>query len=172
MDEGGGSGQRAEAVASAGSDVGRRRRVRAVTSVVAGGRLTEVVMTETMDGLDPLIQASLMTRNGGSSFWENGWPDGLEKKTPWAAFMARFRSEMGHDRSGMMLNLLMTSEEDSPRVASMINVGLRSRRIWNVLVVAVVMNDLDRGSDGSAVVGLGRPATASSWASFAVRRRR
>ncbi|KAL6009518.1 hypothetical protein ACLOJK_022747 [Asimina triloba] len=64
------------------------------------------------------------------------------------------------------LNSLMTGEEDSPRVATVINVGLRPRWIWNVLVVAVMMNDSDRGSDGPAVVGLGWSATASSWASF------
>ncbi|KAL6000150.1 hypothetical protein ACLOJK_034828 [Asimina triloba] len=67
--------------------------------------------------------------------------------------MAQFRSEMGNDRSGMKMNMLMTGEEDLPRVATVINVGLQPRRIWNVLVVAVVMNGLDRGDDGSAVVG-------------------
>ncbi|KAL5975349.1 hypothetical protein ACLOJK_019671 [Asimina triloba] len=70
--------------------------------------------------------------------------------------MARFRSEMGHDRSGIELNLLMTGEEDSPRVASMINVGLRSQQIWNVLVVAVVMNSSDGPMECLTAVGFRR----------------
>ncbi|KAL5972852.1 hypothetical protein ACLOJK_039658 [Asimina triloba] len=73
---------------------------------------------------------------------------------------------MGHDRSGIELNLLMTGEEDSPRVATVVSVGLRSQQIWNVRIVAVVMNGSDRGNDGPAVVGLGRSATTSSWASY------
>ncbi|KAL6000285.1 hypothetical protein ACLOJK_023980 [Asimina triloba] len=49
-------------VAGAGS-VGRRRQRRTGDDSVAnGGRLTEVVMAETMDDLDPLIQALLMMR--------------------------------------------------------------------------------------------------------------
>ncbi|KAL5994586.1 hypothetical protein ACLOJK_024639 [Asimina triloba] len=68
--------------------------------------------------------------------------------------MARFRFEMDHDRSGMELNLLITGEEDSPRVAAVISVGLRLRRIWNVLVVSVVMSGLDRGDNGPTVMGL------------------
>ncbi|KAL6004486.1 hypothetical protein ACLOJK_005039 [Asimina triloba] len=98
-----------------------------------------------MNGLDPLIQASLMTRNEDRGIWENGWPDELGKKT----------SEMGHDRSGMELNLLMTGEEDLPRVATVINVGLRPRRIWNVLIVSAVMNDLDGPSGCLDMVGSG-----------------
>ncbi|KAL5978237.1 hypothetical protein ACLOJK_029354 [Asimina triloba] len=43
---------------------------------------------------------------------------------------------------------------DLPRVATVINFGLRPRRIWNVLVVAVVMSDLDRGDDDPTLVGL------------------
>ncbi|KAL5985183.1 hypothetical protein ACLOJK_036421 [Asimina triloba] len=62
-------------------------------------------------------------------------------------------SEMGHDRSGMKLKLLMTGEEDLPRVATVMNVGLRPQRIWNVLVVAVVMNGSDRGNDDPLMVG-------------------
>ncbi|KAL6002986.1 hypothetical protein ACLOJK_023208 [Asimina triloba] len=64
------------------------------------------------------------------------------------------RFEMGHDRSGMELNLLMTGKEDSPRVTSVINVSLRPRQIWNELVVAVVMNGSDVGEDGPVVVGI------------------
>ncbi|KAL6000391.1 hypothetical protein ACLOJK_024086, partial [Asimina triloba] len=67
--------------------------------------------------------------------------------------MARSRFEMGHDRSGMKLKLLMTGEEDLPRVATVMNVGLRPQRIWNVLVVAVVMNGSDGPSGCSPVVG-------------------
>ncbi|KAL5985299.1 hypothetical protein ACLOJK_027280, partial [Asimina triloba] len=60
---------------------------------------------------------------------------------------------MGHDWSGMELNLLMAGEEDLPRVATVINVGLRPRQIWNVLVVSVVMSGLDQGDDGPIVMG-------------------
>ncbi|KAL5985403.1 hypothetical protein ACLOJK_027387 [Asimina triloba] len=63
-------------------------------------------------------------------------------------------SEMDHDRSGIELNLLMTGEEDSPRVASMINVGLRSQQIWNVRIVFFVMNGSDGPSGRSPVVGI------------------
>ncbi|KAL6002101.1 hypothetical protein ACLOJK_037549 [Asimina triloba] len=63
---------------------------------------------------------------------------------------------MGDDRSGMKMNLLMTGEEDLPRVATAINIGLRPRQIWNVLVVTIVMSSLDRGNDGPAMVGLDR----------------
>ncbi|KAL5976920.1 hypothetical protein ACLOJK_021257 [Asimina triloba] len=61
------------------------------------------------------------------------------------SLVARFRFEMGDDRSGMKMNLLMTGEEDFPRVATVIN---------NVLIVAVVMSGLDRGKDGPTVMGL------------------
>ncbi|KAL5986190.1 hypothetical protein ACLOJK_014523 [Asimina triloba] len=57
-------------------------------------------------------------------------------------------------RSGMKMNLLMTGEEDLPRVVAVIIVGLWPRRIWNVLVVVVVMSGLDRGKDGPTVVGI------------------
>ncbi|KAL5999346.1 hypothetical protein ACLOJK_040806 [Asimina triloba] len=60
---------------------------------------------------------------------------------------------MGDDRSGMKMNSLMTSEEDLPHVTTVINVGLRPRRIWNVLVVSVVMSGLDWGDDGPVVMG-------------------
>ncbi|KAL5984274.1 hypothetical protein ACLOJK_018378 [Asimina triloba] len=76
--------------------------------------------------------------------------------------MTRFRYEMGHDRSGMKLKLLMTGEEDSPRVASVINVSLRSQQIWNARIVAVVMSGLDRGKDGPMMVGL------DDWHGFVV----
>ncbi|KAL5985595.1 hypothetical protein ACLOJK_027581 [Asimina triloba] len=70
---------------------------------------------------------------------------------------------MGDDRSGMKMNSLMTGEEDLPRVATVMNVGLRPQRIWNVLVVAVVMNSSDRGNDGPCMVGFaGRLMDGSS----------
>ncbi|KAL5979761.1 hypothetical protein ACLOJK_041408, partial [Asimina triloba] len=74
---------------------------------------------------------------------ENQWLDVLEKKT----------FEMGMNQSGMKMGSLMTGEEDLPRVAAVINVGLRPRRIWNVLIVAVVMSGLDRGKDSPVMVG-------------------
>ncbi|KAL6002327.1 hypothetical protein ACLOJK_034258 [Asimina triloba] len=61
---------------------------------------------------------------------------------------------MGHDRSGIELKLLMTGEEDSPRVAAVINVGLRSQQIWNVRIVFFVMNGSDGPSGRSPVVGI------------------
>ncbi|KAL5980249.1 hypothetical protein ACLOJK_036716 [Asimina triloba] len=70
------------------------------------------------------------------------------------AFEENGRSEMGHDRSGIELNLLMTGEEDSPRVASVINVDLRPRQIWNVLIVFFVMNGSDGPSGRSPVVSI------------------
>ncbi|KAL5996617.1 hypothetical protein ACLOJK_007536 [Asimina triloba] len=96
-----------------------------------------------VDGLDRPIQASPVTTMKTNAFEENGWRDGLEKKT-------------------MKMNSLMTGEEDLPRVATVINVGLRPRRIWNVLVVAVMMNGLDRGKDGPAMVGSTAGDVASS----------
>ncbi|KAL6000621.1 hypothetical protein ACLOJK_024320 [Asimina triloba] len=60
---------------------------------------------------------------------------------------------LGENRRGMELISLMTGEEDSPRVASVINVGLRPRQIWNVLVVPVVMNDSDWIDGGPSMVG-------------------
>ncbi|KAL6013343.1 hypothetical protein ACLOJK_003836, partial [Asimina triloba] len=66
------------------------------------------------------------------------------------------RSEMGHDRSGMKLKLLMTGEEDSPRVASVINVGLRSQQIWNVRIIVVVMSGLDGPMECLTAVGFRR----------------
>ncbi|KAL6009565.1 hypothetical protein ACLOJK_022795 [Asimina triloba] len=92
-------------------------------------------------------------RNEDSKLWEIRRPDELGKKTLCAAAMARFRFEMGHDRSGIELNLLMTGEEDSPRVAAVINVGLRSQQIWNVCVVFFMMNGSDGPSGRSPVVG-------------------
>ncbi|KAL5985723.1 hypothetical protein ACLOJK_027710 [Asimina triloba] len=57
-----GSGQRAEAVAGAGSDGGRRRRARAATSWADGDNELRAVDGSSMDDLDPLIQASLMMK--------------------------------------------------------------------------------------------------------------
>ncbi|KAL6010663.1 hypothetical protein ACLOJK_001101 [Asimina triloba] len=72
---------------------------------------------------------------------------------------------MGDERSGMKMGSSATDEEDSPRVAAVIRVGLRPRRIWNVLVVAVVMSSSDWSDDGPAMVGFAGDVDSSSSSS-------
>ncbi|KAL5979215.1 hypothetical protein ACLOJK_019113, partial [Asimina triloba] len=72
-----------------------------------------------MNGLDHPIQALLMMETKTEAFEENG------------------RSEMGDDRSGMKMNLLMTGEEDLPRVATVINGGRNGRRRQRFAVAAM-----------------------------------
>ncbi|KAL5977912.1 hypothetical protein ACLOJK_036935 [Asimina triloba] len=78
---------------------------------------------------------------------------------------------MGMNQSGIEVMLLMTGEEDLPRVASVINVGLRPRQIWNELAVAVMMNGSDWSDGGPSMVGstvASLPSTATlttSWSS-------
>ncbi|KAL6013190.1 hypothetical protein ACLOJK_003682 [Asimina triloba] len=109
--------------ASVGASAARCRRARAIDD-------------NSMGGLDRPIQALPATENEGSSIWENdGW--------------MRLRRKC----LAIKMNLLVMSEEDSPRVATVINVGLRPRRIWNVLIVFVVMNDFDGPTGCSAMVG-------------------
>ncbi|KAL5986634.1 hypothetical protein ACLOJK_014967, partial [Asimina triloba] len=147
MDEGGGCGQRAAGRGGGervGSDVGSWRG--------RGGGRGSVLVRGRGHG-DDGRRCDARPAAGGLCRLCSG---------PWISHMARFRSEMGHDQSGMELNFLMTGEEDLPRVASVINVGLRPRQIWNVLVVAVVMNGLDRGKDRLSVVGSAAVATTAS----------
>ncbi|KAL5986665.1 hypothetical protein ACLOJK_014998 [Asimina triloba] len=70
-----------------------------------------------------------------------------EVKVVWLRF------GISDDRGEMEVMRAATEKENFPRVATVINVILRPRRIWNVLIIAVVMNDLDRGKDDPAVVG-------------------
>ncbi|KAL5979020.1 hypothetical protein ACLOJK_018917 [Asimina triloba] len=104
---------------------------------VASHRLDGVHM---MKGLDLQMEGSLVTETKTEAF-EEKW------------MMARFRSEMGDDRSGMKMNSLMTGEEDLPRVATVINFGLRPQRIWNELDVSDVMSGSDGPSGRSPAVG-------------------
>ncbi|KAL5986318.1 hypothetical protein ACLOJK_014651 [Asimina triloba] len=67
--------------------------------------------------------------------------------------MVWVRSEMGNDRSRMKVGLSVTEEEDSPRVAAVINIGLWLRRIWNGLVAAIMMSGLDLSNGGLTMVG-------------------
>ncbi|KAL5978402.1 hypothetical protein ACLOJK_029519, partial [Asimina triloba] len=180
MDEGGGCGQRAAGRGGGervGSDVGSWRG-RGGGSVLARGRGRErgddgrgrgddgrgrdarsaagglcTLVDERPGSTDPGLADD---GNEDNKLWEIRRSDELGKKTLCAAAMARFRSEMGHDRSGIELNLLMTGEEDSPRVAAVINVGLRSQQIWNVRIVAVVMSGLDGPMECLTAVGFRR----------------
>ncbi|KAL6004047.1 hypothetical protein ACLOJK_004594, partial [Asimina triloba] len=136
--------------------MGRRTWVRRpwVKASRGGGSVERWVASRQLDGvhmmndLDLQMEGSLVTETNIEAF-EEKW------MVRWAREenMAWFRSEMGDDRSGMKMNSLITGEEDLPRVATVINVGLRPRRIWNVLVVSVVMSGLDRGDDGLVVMG-------------------
>ncbi|KAL5994240.1 hypothetical protein ACLOJK_035112 [Asimina triloba] len=61
--------------------------------------------------------------------------------------------EMGDDRSGMEACSSATEETSLPRVAAVIDVGLRPRRIWDGLNATIIMDDLDGPTGYSLLVG-------------------
>ncbi|KAL5995517.1 hypothetical protein ACLOJK_025580 [Asimina triloba] len=84
---------------------------------------------------------------------ENQWLDVLEKKTLCAPFVM-INGRIQAMKSEMEVMGAATEKRDLPRVAAVISVGLLPRRIWNVLVVTVVMIDSDCINGGPTVVGL------------------
>ncbi|KAL5996732.1 hypothetical protein ACLOJK_007652, partial [Asimina triloba] len=106
----------------------------------------------------PVVAAAAQAVQEGRAGEDNG-VDGLD-----SMIMASPVTATKTD-SGIEVMLLMTGEEDLPRVASVINVGLRPRRIWNVLVVPVVMNGLDGGNDDPTMVGRTTVGVGSSSSS-------
>ncbi|KAL6008513.1 hypothetical protein ACLOJK_034025 [Asimina triloba] len=83
---------------------------------------------------------------------------------------------MGDDRSGMEVGSSATEEVSLPRVAVVIDVDLRPRRIWDGLNAVVMMDDLDGPTgyspsvdfDGMKLLSL----SSSSTRAGGVRRRR
>ncbi|KAL6000815.1 hypothetical protein ACLOJK_006541, partial [Asimina triloba] len=142
MDEGGGCGQRVEAVTSAW----------AATSAVGVGEVVAAcwLVGVLADGRGRGDDGRRCDARPAAGLADDGRRRGNEDRGFWKirrldeALEENVLFEMGHDRSGMKLKLLMTGEEDLPRVATVMN---------NVLVVAVVMNGLDRGNDGPLMVG-------------------
>ncbi|KAL5986533.1 hypothetical protein ACLOJK_014866, partial [Asimina triloba] len=74
------------------------------------------------------------------------------------------RSGRGSDADAFGKN---EREEDLPRVAFVINVGLRPRQIWNELAVAVMMNGSDWSDGGPSMLAFDGDV-AASWSSSSV----
>ncbi|KAL5985611.1 hypothetical protein ACLOJK_027597 [Asimina triloba] len=70
--------------------------------------------------------------------------------------------EMGNDRRRMKVESSATEEASMPRVAAVIDVGLRPRRIWDGLDAAIMMDYLDGPIGYSLSVGFAGKKLSSS----------
>ncbi|KAL5989438.1 hypothetical protein ACLOJK_010330 [Asimina triloba] len=123
---------------------GRWRRAEASSRVVqamaSGSRRAEALQRQTaraMNDLDRLIQAlpAMTTKQLGASEIDENARDGV--------VMVRSGFEMGDDQRRMKVESLATEEASLPRVAVVIDVGLRPRLIWDGLDTVIMMDGLD-----------------------------
>ncbi|KAL6000405.1 hypothetical protein ACLOJK_024100 [Asimina triloba] len=141
--------ERRQAIAMSGQE---DEAALAVLSPANGGYDAIRLMGITMGGLDRSIQALIMVVCGAAlAGRDNSDGSGLDGECRGVATTVvgaagacvEFGFEMGDDRSRMKMG----------SSAAVINVGLRPRRIWNVLIVVVVMNGSDWCDDGPTMVG-------------------